>query len=68
MQQGFASMTEELAVRKLEKKALIKQFNEHCRNAEPNHTAFCCQWCTDNGDAQIAVDKRIEELEKLLHC
>jgi hypothetical protein len=60
------SIAEELAARKQEKRALIREFNEHCRTAEPNHTAFCCQWCTDNGDAQIEVDKRIEELETQL--
>ena len=49
-----------------QKQALIKEFNDHCRTAPPNHTAFCCQWCTDNGDAQIAIDNLIEELTKQL--
>ncbi len=60
------SIAEVLAARKREKQALIREFNEHCRTAPPNHTAFCCQWCTDNGDAQIAVDNIIDELTKQL--
>ncbi len=58
------SVAEAIAAHKREKQALIKEFNDHCRNAPPNHTAFCCQWCTDNGDAQIALDNLIAELSK----
>jgi hypothetical protein len=55
-----------IAEHKRRKRELIKEFNDHCRNAPPNHTAFCCQWCTDNGDAQIALDNLIEDLAKQL--
>jgi hypothetical protein len=65
-EQVYGTVAEAIADRKRAKKALIKEFLDHCRNAEPNHTAFCCQWCTDNGDAQIAIDNQIEELEKQL--
>ncbi len=65
-QQINEDLVEALAARKKEKQALIKRGLDHCRTAEPNHTAFCCQWCTDNEDAILAVSLQIDALKKQL--
>ena len=62
--QPGGTVAKAIASYKRQKQALIKEFYDHCRNAPANHTAFGCQWCTDNRVAQNTLDNRLDNLKK----